>query len=1015
MEKPDEKSDKHYREPINDVTTGKNRTSENKQHTTSETSNLESVSSSHSTENAESKVNMKITDTNKINHPNGIEHPDEPKNTVPSSSTSIDVEKSSHSSDEHENNKVSVGNQKEIVTETQKKELGTNNDGGKSPEEPSKPSEQVVEEEKVENAPATVNVKDSSADDSDESDVVEHDVKVCDICGDAGREDLLAICCRCIDGAEHTYCMKKMIDQVPEGDWLCEECKSSEEKRNTNSSGQTDTEPPLTFTKPVSKRPAGEEPKASKDQSKVSGKRRLEESESFTSVKKQALEMNTSSPRTSSSPNRLHALTDSPRLQSSRGDFFKSKSFNLSNARSKTRLVDDIVLQRQKSTKERDSHDAREMGKSTSFKSTNMGRFGTSGSGSNSKVKMLSPKSSNVPDLKTLKNKKERSFERNNSVKLPSASNLSTSSSSGLTSKLDKSQVSSQGVGTAFSGNGITNSIEQKPIALKDENTSKPTISKESTNLSDVVKENTNSTSLTPGTSGYKHTGHPQVQTADKVQVSRNIKEVKNRDNKLKDAIEAALLKKPGLVRKNKVSDQSDEPSSAEALTESQGQLSRSSSVDHSKQSNGNNSKHNEGKELCSYDAVSTSSLKFPAIPDHEYIWQGSFEINRSGKTAEFWDGLQAHLSSCASPKVFEAVNNFPRKILLNGVSRISAWPEQFENSGVKEENVALYFFAKDIDSYEKSYQVLLDDMIRGDLALIGSIGGVELLIFPSNQLPEKSHRWNMLFFLWGVFRGKKKVPDLPPKNCIPQVALPEKVPQVDDVCLPGTLDKDKNLDFESKPNLNLQSSSSQEKSTDSSIPSQLDIAVPASNPETISIKPIDVNETVTIPNKNDTQNVVKYTRNPKVEQQQQQPSFMEPKKRAFIELSDDDEDDIITPNQANNRMTEEGSAGKRQKREMYGQNSNSEENRNGERFFFPVKDDVRFIPMIVDKSESGRGMKVGLGLDLNEDIMTKKDEEDDSLSLSLAFSPVKKDESNNRHSNSNPPPMLLFRDFVDK
>lgn len=28
---------------------------------------------------------------------------------------------------------------------------------------------------------------------------------MCDICGDAGREDLLAICCRCTDGAEHTY------------------------------------------------------------------------------------------------------------------------------------------------------------------------------------------------------------------------------------------------------------------------------------------------------------------------------------------------------------------------------------------------------------------------------------------------------------------------------------------------------------------------------------------------------------------------------------------------------------------------------------------------------------------------------------------------------------------------------------------------------------------------------------------------------------------------------------------
>lgn len=33
---------------------------------------------------------------------------------------------------------------------------------------------------------------------------VGNQVKVCDICGDAGREDLLAICSRCTDGAEHT-------------------------------------------------------------------------------------------------------------------------------------------------------------------------------------------------------------------------------------------------------------------------------------------------------------------------------------------------------------------------------------------------------------------------------------------------------------------------------------------------------------------------------------------------------------------------------------------------------------------------------------------------------------------------------------------------------------------------------------------------------------------------------------------------------------------------------------------
>ncbi|KAI7733148.1 hypothetical protein M8C21_013301 [Ambrosia artemisiifolia] len=532
-----------------------------------------------------------------------------------------------------------------------------------------------------------------------------------------------------------------------------------------------------------------------------------------------------------------HSPAKRPRLQSLRGAFSKSSSFSFPNAKSKTKLVDEVVLQRQKSTKERSSHDtvaSKEMSKSVSFRSTNSGRFGPSGS----KVKMLSPNSAHAQDLRSPINKKEKSFERTSSVKsntsnssaltpkgdrisssrgetnsVSSASNSETKVSKGdckTTSglKLNNRLVNigaeastSQGqidkqlplsptkVGNASSG--IINSVDDKSI----DNSSKVT-SKESTNFAEVAKENTAAVNLgTSGVSGQsnKQTGHSaQGSFGNNVSAMKVSKDVKNGDNKLKDAIEAALLKKPGIYRKSKTSDQPDEPSvptinneaavvdraphsrNAGSITSADvpptdwhGQIARNFSVDHSKQSNGNNHKPSmilpaEGRHLTTglsnYDSVALPPhSKNLAIPDHECIWQGSFEINRSGKTAEFWDGLQAHLSTCASPRVFEAVNKFPHKILLNGVSRVSAWPTQFENSGVKEDNIAIYFFAKDLESYEKSYLVLLDDMIKGDLALIGSINGVELLIFPSNQLPEKSNRWNMLFFLWGVFRGKKK------------------------------------------------------------------------------------------------------------------------------------------------------------------------------------------------------------------------------------------------------------------
>jgi hypothetical protein len=65
------------------------------------------------------------------------------------------------------------------------------------------------------------------------------DVNVCDICGDVGREYLLATCTRCLEGAEHTYCMRVKLEKVPDGEWLCEECCLKEDENQTRSNGGT--------------------------------------------------------------------------------------------------------------------------------------------------------------------------------------------------------------------------------------------------------------------------------------------------------------------------------------------------------------------------------------------------------------------------------------------------------------------------------------------------------------------------------------------------------------------------------------------------------------------------------------------------------------------------------------------------------------------------------------------------------------------------------------------------------
>lgn len=91
---------------------------------------------------------------------------------------------------------------------------------------------------------------------------------------------------------------------------------------------------------------------------------------------------------------------------------------------------------------------------------------------------------------------------------------------------------------------------------------------------------------------------------------------------------------------------------------------------------------------------------------------RGSFEICRSGQTFDLWDGIQAHLSTCASPKVAEAANKFNNRIILYEVPRASTWPAQFQKNGVGDDNIALFFFAKDLQRYHFCCFTLVTDSL---------------------------------------------------------------------------------------------------------------------------------------------------------------------------------------------------------------------------------------------------------------------------------------------------------------
>lgn len=78
--------------------------------------------------------------------------------------------------------------------------------------------------------------------------------------------------------------------------------------------------------------------------------------------------------------------------------------------------------------------------------------------------------------------------------------------------------------------------------------------------------------------------------------------------------------------------------------------------------------------------------------------------MHRNEKSPELYTGVQAHLSSSASPKVLEALTKFSSEVSLNEVSRLSTWPSQFHHGGAREDNIALYFFARDVERQVYKY-----------------------------------------------------------------------------------------------------------------------------------------------------------------------------------------------------------------------------------------------------------------------------------------------------------------------
>lgn len=751
------------------------------------------------------------------------------------------------------------------------------------------------------------------------------DARVCDICGDEGLEELLAVCTRCNDGAEHTYCMQKKLKELPEGDWLCEECKFKEETENQNAD-KSETVPGALAVPQSTK--ANQNTKSCSDAKclaeldskalnsvekgsikrppspKISVKREEPRLEVDLKTSKKVLESNDVSTRTADGKNKsvLHegslcnlgadktkqgnllenhgqtvsnslfsrshtfAVSNSSKtldsFQSSRGPLSKSVSFNNSHLKPKVQFIGSIPPNKQNMVRE--SNDTRKgrvkkMSESASFKGIRAGHSNGESITKSQPLHSLQAEDHRVQKEINTVEKKNAMLERLlvNPAAGAAVGNLHSEMGpeGRIASELKALDVNRESrdkdslgclegkLPCTTKGFGRSSSIltAQKPCqpvvsevihevsSATDRSCGILSVPSQRSTSQVVEFSHGNDRSkdaLLPGIPKQavggilrcrkcNETGHPtQFCSIDKLAVSalkpladRSARDWHNKSNKTKDAADPPILK-PALQKDSRLQYHSEKASTPSAnfsyevpSKEIQSSSSsclrnstnmertcgedvvRSSIVDHNKRAASVNvnlqaaqveascvSRENNLNPILTFSdllntrqcflpntaSVPEDMLRSSVIPQLEFIWQGGFEVLQSGRLSKSCEGIQAHLSTYSSPKVFEAATKIPCKVQLEEVTYLSSWPFRYQGHTPGEHNIALFFFAKDIESYEKNYSKLLDDMIKNDLALKGNIAGAELLIFPSNKLPQNSQRWNRLFFLWGVFIEKR-------------------------------------------------------------------------------------------------------------------------------------------------------------------------------------------------------------------------------------------------------------------
>ncbi|XP_057449677.1 uncharacterized protein LOC130740957 isoform X2 [Lotus japonicus] len=572
------------------------------------------------------------------------------------------------------------------------------------------------------------------------SDLNDDWVRVCDTCGDVGDESLLVSCNKCTDGAAHTYCMRVKLFEKPKH-WVCEDCAPT---AGTNKLVEDDVEV-------GARRKTGHLSKSSINLESSKGAK-FNSRSSYPSKSKTtgvSLTGNLSAQR--------HGVPlEAPTAQKARATERRAVSSGSSKPCKQSLLSEDF------------SCEESEWAQTKSVKDIVYSLPPRSGiSQEKEKVPRACGDRKRISTLAQLDEKKRVLEGKVISHQTSTTQNHPSLGREPPSEKLRKAKLGAAGTATSLKPSSNGSFLKEKlTYGLGDGSPNLDSQIDIAQNKCSLLKSNSSKAANLKPKGQLVKAGRLQKQKVERDPTfhdDRKGKKEKETSSGSDTLFSGSRFCNPDAVGRSGQSDHRSRPSICKTHIDSNS-TNKKKNVSQQAEHLAKAAAPMTGRasdempplrDLAQVEA--TAILQGLVVPNTDCSWLGKFVIHNSEGIARNCDGVLAHLSSCASLKVLEVVDRLPRIIKLEELPRLRIWPSQFMGSQVTEENIGLYFFAKDYVSYDTCYSGLVKYMINNDLALKGNLDGVELLIFPSNILPERSQFWNQMMFLWGVFKVQKQ------------------------------------------------------------------------------------------------------------------------------------------------------------------------------------------------------------------------------------------------------------------